>query len=56
MNIPDDKHLVAAFERGQAKAVLRTKFGRTECPYGEARPYMRDAWLTGYDFAERLAA
>lgn len=46
---PSDRHLVAAFERGRERGRHQQKYGR-QPPYGEARPYMRDSWLAGYDF------
>lgn len=48
--IPDDRIIIAAFERGQTAGAKGQKYGRTQCPYGESRPYQRDAWLAGYDF------
>lgn len=48
---PPDKHIVAAFERGRERGRFRTRYGRTQCPYGPTRSaYLRDAWLAGYDF------
>ena len=47
--IPHNKHIVAAFKRGQDRGKLGHKFGRAQCPYGERRAFMRDAWFAGYD-------
>jgi hypothetical protein len=52
---PRDHILIAAFDRGRTKGQLGTKYGRTQCPHGESRPYQRDAWLAGYDFGSREA-
>jgi hypothetical protein len=50
VTIPDNKVILIAFRRGQELGAKRTKYGRTQCPYGESRPYQRDAWLAGYDW------
>lgn len=50
---PPDHVLVATFERGRVRGRLGNKYGRSQCPYGEQRPFMRDAWLAGYDFGGR---
>jgi len=51
-----DRILIATFERGRARGRLGTKYGRTQCPYGERRALMRDAWIAGYDYAARYEA
>lgn len=54
--MPDARSLVRAFDRGEARGRLLTKYGRTQCPYGERRAEMRDAWLAGYDYGFQCAS
>ncbi len=46
---PSDVVLIAAFNRGAACGRIGAKHYRDQCPYGEDRPWHRDAWLAGYD-------
>lgn len=48
---PPNAVLIAAFNRGAARGRIGAKHYRDECPYGEDRPWQRDAWLAGYDEA-----
>jgi len=52
---PSDHVLLAAFNRGADRGRHRAKHYRDQCPYGESRPYQRDAWLAGYDHAWEAA-
>jgi len=54
--IPPDYTLIKAFERGRNCGSAGHKYGRTQCPHGDSRPYQRDAWLAGYDFGAKEAA
>lgn len=47
---PSDKALVMAFDRGRERGRHQARHYREQCPYGESRELMRDAWLAGYDF------
>jgi ribosome modulation factor len=53
---PPDHVLLNAFNRGAAQGCLGAKYYRDECPYGESKPWHRDAWLAGYDEAWTPAA
>ena len=49
--IPADHIIIRAFERGRERGQHRAKYYREQCPYGPTRPFLRDAWFAGYDFA-----
>ena len=46
--IPPDHRILHAFKRGREEGAKQHKYGRRN-PYGENKPYERDAWFAGYD-------
>ena len=50
MKIPPDHVLIVAFRAGRERGRHRARFYRGQCPYGRARPWLRDAWQAGYDY------